>query len=142
MNEQPSGESQQPFDPDDAVVLLTTASSFEASIIAAKLNDAGIEAHALTTLEDIYSPLSLTAAKPGVPVMVRRGDAARAQEHLERIREEATGVDFLEQEAEQPAKSAPAEVAQPGWVWAKWGFYALILLALLLAIWQAASRMS
>lgn len=135
------GAARQPAEDDELIVLLTATSSFEANLIATALSDEGIEATALTTLEDTYSALSLTATRPGVPILVRAADRERAQAHLERIRRDATDIDWDEVrvEGEEEAESGGEGVLGSGS--AKLVFVVLVAAALLAAIWQIATRL-
>ncbi len=135
------GAARQPAEDDELIVLLTATSSFEANLIATALSDEGIEATALTTLEDTYSALSLTATRPGVPILVRAADRERAQAHLERIRRDATDIDWDEVrvEGEEEAESGGRGVLGSGS--AKLAFVVLVAAALLAAIWQIATRL-
>ena len=96
----------------DPVILLTVPTSFEAEIIKASLDAAGIEAQALTTLYDIDGPMSLASETPGVPVLVPRNQAQTAREHLEKIRNESLDIDWDkidvgdQEEAENALKKA------------------------------------
>ncbi|MFG0252263.1 MAG: hypothetical protein ACF8NJ_05250 [Phycisphaerales bacterium JB038] len=118
--------------PDDLVTLLNAASAFEARVVEASLQEAGIDATAVTVAPDLDTPLSLSRERPVAPVLVHQADLARARTHLAQIREEAARIDWSEvngTEAEEPLAEA-----RLGLRLARRGFLLLVLAALVLAI--------
>ncbi len=67
-------------DPDELATLITTHHGFEAHVIVAVLQEAGIDARAF---DAIQTSLPLGSSFTRVPVQVRRGDLARAKEALQ-----------------------------------------------------------
>ncbi len=118
--------------PEELVTLLSAATAFEANVIAASLNDAGIEAKALTAEADLDSPLSLARQKPVAPVLVRRRDLERARTHLAETQDGAAAIDWSQAD-DTPEAEVLAE-AREGLGWARRGFLLLVLIALVLAI--------
>ncbi len=78
-------------DPDELATLITTRHGFEAHVIVAVLQEAGIDARAF---DAIQTSLPLGGGFTGVPVQVRRGDLARAKEALKNNLSDSIDLDW------------------------------------------------
>lgn len=78
-------------DPDELATLITTRYGFEAHVIVAVLQEAGIDARAF---DAIQTSLPLGGGFTAVPVQVRRGDLARAKEALKSNLSDSIDLDW------------------------------------------------
>ncbi len=78
-------------DPDELATLITTRHAFEAHVIVAVLQDAGIHARAF---DAIQSSLPLGTSFTRVPVQVRRVDLAKAKEALKSNISDSVDLDW------------------------------------------------
>ncbi len=78
-------------DPDELATLITTGQAFEAHVIVAVLQEAGIYARAF---DAIQSSLPLGGSFMRVPVQVRRVDLAKAKEALKNNVSDSVDLDW------------------------------------------------
>lgn len=79
---------------DDLVTLLTATSEFAANSIVIVLKDAGIEAFAFGSAQNIFGVTGMTGNLLNTPVQVRREDLERAKSVLEANRTDSVDIDW------------------------------------------------
>ena len=79
---------------DDLVTLLTATSEFAANSIVIVLKDAGIEAFAFGSAQNIFGVTGMTGNLLNTPVQVRREDLERAKAALEANRIDSVDIDW------------------------------------------------
>jgi len=88
-----SGVPSEPVDPDQLVVLTATRTEFEASTIAAALEDNGIQARVFTGAANMLLGPNII---DNVKVMVRASDRERAAAQLRAIKQDSVDIDWSE----------------------------------------------
>src|SRR5215472_5336481 len=97
-----SGRPSMTVDPQDPVVLAVVPSEIESALIAEALHEANIEAE----VTDTASSLFRVASPEGVQILVKQGDLERAKRELERIRDEASHIDWSKVSIGEPDPNA------------------------------------
>ncbi|MHC4448284.1 MAG: putative signal transducing protein [Planctomycetota bacterium] len=91
-------------EPDELATLITTRHAFEAHVIVAVLQDAGIYARAFDAVE---SSLPLGSSFTRVPVQVRRVDLDRAKETLKSNLSDSIDLDWDQVDVGERADRVP-----------------------------------
>lgn len=97
-------------DPDQLVLLLTTREEFEARAIAVALEGEGIATHVFAA--SARGVAWHGGVANGVRVMVRRKDAAVAEEALYRARQASRAIDWTSVDVGEPEDETAAEIAR------------------------------
>jgi hypothetical protein len=127
---------QHQSDPDDLVTLMTAETQFQAGIIVAVLEEAGVKAFAFGALNALY-PISQRVTP--VVVQVRQADLERAREALKQNVADSVDIDWDEVDVGEPEESVadgPRQTGRLPFV-PRLGFFAAlaaILLMFLLAL--------
>lgn len=93
---------------DDLVTLLTATSEFAANSIVIVLKDAGIEAFAFGSAQNIFGVTGMTGNLLNTPVQVRREDLERAKSVLEANRTDSVDIDWSTVDVGTPDEQARA----------------------------------
>ena len=91
---------------DDLVTLLTATSEFAANSIVIVLKDAGIEAFAFGSAQNIFGVTGMTGNLLNTPVQVRREDLERAKSVLEANRTDSVDIDWSTVDVGTPDEQA------------------------------------
>jgi len=122
---------------DDLVTLLTATSEFAANSIVIVLKDAGIEAFAFGSAQNIFGVTGMTGNLLNTPVQVRREDLERAKSVLEANRTDSVDIDWSTVDVGTPDEQARTSHADGRPLMLTLGMAALIaalLCGLLLAL--------
>lgn len=124
-------------DPDDLVTLTTAEMQFQAGIIVAVLEEAGIKAFAFGALNALY-PISQRVTP--VVVQVRQADLDKAREALKQNVADSVDIDWDSVDVGEPEEAAPAKLRGVMPLVPRLGFFAAVLailamFLLALALW-------
>lgn len=124
-------------DADDLVTLMTAETQFQAGIIVAVLEEAGIKAFAFGALNALY-PISQRITP--VVVQVRQGDLDAARAALQQNIADSVDIDWNEVDVGEPDEATASRPREPGRVplLPRLGFIAALLaiLAMFVLAWS------